>query len=93
MTDQLARRQSLMEAYPTARQMADRLIALEDDNVRLGQEAKGLRAEKACQFPEHRHPKFGFVTHLHYMGDMDGMNIVRCVVCNSVHSYPPVAIA
>lgn len=93
--DRLARRQAIIDGFKTPRQFAERIIQLED-------ECRAIRAEfdnrwqnagdQPCHFPEHR-GKFGHVTHIRYLGSMEGYNLECCEVCGTVRACEPVALA
>ena len=95
--DRLARRQKIVQDYGTTPyQLAERIMALEDEISRLGGTIEdfklGQKHEMKCAFPEHRHPAYGHVTHMKYLGTMEGYMLESCEVCGAVRAYPPAVL-
>lgn len=89
MSDSL-RRQEIINEFKTPFRLAERIMELETQRP---PPPEPVRDDKGCHFPPERHPIYDHVTHLHYLGDMEGYSLEVCVVCGSVRAYIPVPIA
>lgn len=92
--DRLARRQSIIDGFKTPFQLAERIMQLEDECHEANSQRDEARwSNAACHFSPEHHYKFGHVTHMRALGEMNGYFLSACVVCGSVRAEEPVALA
>lgn len=94
--DLLQRRAKILAEYPNTRRLIDRVIELEN----LTSSAGGSRVEpeipssQPCHYPEHRHPIYGYVTHMRMVSQVDdnGFYLECCEVCGTVRGAQSIPI-
>jgi len=92
--DRLTRRQSIIDGFKTPRQFAERIMQLEDECRAIrGQYEHDEHEHPSCHFPEHRDLRFGHVTHMRQLGEMNGYAVEACEVCGTVQATPIVLMA
>ena len=92
--DRLARKQRIIEQYgSTPYQLAERIMALEDQLGSSGDELKQERDSPPCGFPEHRHFKWGHVTHMRTLTIFEDHALEMCEVCGNVRATQMVPLA
>lgn len=90
--DKLQRRQAIIDGFKTPYNLAERIMQLEDE-CRAIHNKYERPDEKKCHFPPHYHYKYGHVTHMKRLGEMNGSTLYQCEVCSHVTAYIEPALA
>lgn len=84
------RRQEIIDEFKTVYRMAERIMELEAE--RPVTEVPDID-DKTCHFAPEYHPIYGHVTHIRFLGEMNGYHLEVCAVCGVVQARPPVIYA